>query len=387
MNSVELFVGAGGLALGISASGFSPSLVVEWNQHACDTIRNNQGLGVEPVIHWPLRQSDVRLIDYSAFRGETTLVSGGPPCQPFSMGGKHGGYDDKRDMFPQAIRAVREIQPDCFIFENVKGLTRQTFSNYLEYIKLQLTYPELTIKNSETWDKHLSRLERYHTKGRHRGLTYNVVMRVLNAANYGVPQCRERLFIVGFKTGLGREWSFPEATHSRDSLLWSQWITGEYWDRHIVPTRMRPVISDSDRRRVEKMRIDGPLPMSPWQTVRDALSGLPDPTKKTSKGPKFYNHDFRDGARTYAGHTGSPVDEPAKTLKAGAHGVPGGENMLIYPNGKLRYFTVRESARLQTFPDNYVLSGSWGEAMRQLGNAVPVMLSQAVASSIRAHLL
>ena len=84
----------------------------------------------------------------------------------------------------------------------------------------------------------------------------------------------------------------------------------------------------------------------------------------------------------YPGHTGSSLDEPAKTLKAGDHGVPGGENMLRRPDGSVRYFTVRESARLQTFPDKYVFPGSWTENMRQLGNAVPVTLATSVARSV-----
>ena len=92
-------------------------------------------------------------------------------------------------------------------------------------------------------------------------------------------------------------------------------------------------------------------------------------------------------ARAYAGHTGSPLDEPAKTLKAGDHRVPGGENMLAYADGSVRYFTVRESARIQSFPDTYAFAGSWTEAMRQLGNAVPVRLASAVARSIAARLL
>ena len=91
---------------------------------------------------------------------------------------------------------------------------------------------------------------------------------------------------------------------------------------------------------------------------------------------------FNPGARSYAGHTGSPLDEPAKTLKAGDHGVPGGENMLARVDGSVRYFTVREAARLQTFPDSYTFCGAWTEAMRQLGNAVPVRLAEVVASSV-----
>jgi DNA (cytosine-5)-methyltransferase 1 len=95
---------------------------------------------------------------------------------------------------------------------------------------------------------------------------------------------------------------------------------------------------------------------------------------------------LQPGARSYAGHTGSPLDEAAKTLKAGDHGVPGGENMLRYPNGDVRYFSVRESCRLQAFPDEYVFEGSWTENMRQLGNAVPVELGEVVLRSVRAAL-
>ena len=122
----------------------------------------------------------------------------------------------------------------------------------------------------------------------------------------------------------------------------------------------------------------------PWQTVRDAINGLPDP--QSSVGKPISNHRYQPGARSYPGHTGSPLDLPAKTLKAGVHGVPGGENMLLKPDGSVRYFTVRESARLQTFPDKYELHGSWTEAMRQLGNAVPVELARVIAKDVATHL-
>jgi DNA (cytosine-5)-methyltransferase 1 len=124
----------------------------------------------------------------------------------------------------------------------------------------------------------------------------------------------------------------------------------------------------------------------PWLTVRDALQGLTDPQRKNNV-TLHNNHIFQPGARVYAGHTGSPLDLPAKTLKAGDHGVPGGENMLVMPHGEVRYFTVRESARLQTFPDTYVFHGSWTETMRQLGNAVPVALARIMASSIAEKLI
>jgi DNA (cytosine-5)-methyltransferase 1 len=119
--------------------------------------------------------------------------------------------------------------------------------------------------------------------------------------------------------------------------------------------------------------------------VRDALHDLPDPVNGPFVG--IHNHRFQGGARVYPGHTGSALDLPSKTLKAGDHGVPGGENMMVMDNGNVRYFTVRESARLQTFPDSFVFHGSWSEAMRQIGNAVPVRLAQIVAASVATKLI
>lgn len=383
MKSIELFAGAGGLGIGVSRAGFTPMAVVEWDKWASDTIKENKNRGVSPVVHWPLFHGDVRDFDFRPFEGKLDLVSGGPPCQPFSLAGKHRGHLDDRDMFPQAIRAVRETRPRAFLVENVKGLTRATFANYLEYIRLQLKYPEIVSKRDEKWLDHLSRLEKYKTQGKPDGLHYNVVVRLLNAANYGVPQKRERVFIVGFRSDLGIEWSFPDETHSEDALLWSQWRSGDYWDLHRVSKGARPVAEKSKAR---AMSLREPPRKMPWLTVRSALFDLPDPELHPRASKAFSDHRFISGARSYPGHTGSPFDEPAKTLKAGDHGVPGGENMLRRTDGSVRYFSVRESARLQTFPDEYLFHGSWTETMRQLGNAVPVILARTVAASIRLQL-
>src|SRR5471030_442775 len=124
MKSIELFAGAGGLGMGLHRAGFHPAKVVEWDRYCCDTIRENQAFDCRWVKDSDVVEGDVRKVDFSEFEGKVELVSGGPPCQPFSMGGKHRAYDDVRDMFPQAIRAVREARPRAFIFENVKGLTR-----------------------------------------------------------------------------------------------------------------------------------------------------------------------------------------------------------------------------------------------------------------------
>lgn len=174
------------------------------------------------------------------------------------------------------------------------------------------------------------------------------------------------------------EWAFPLPTHSKEALQYDKWGTGEYWDRHEVRSADRPLAPTGIEKTFESPTL---FSTDPWRTVRDAIAGLPNPG-----GPcplSIQNHDFQQGAKAYAGHTGSPLDEPAKTLKAGDHGVPGGENMIAFPDGRLRYFTVREAARIQTFPDDYVFGSSWSENMRQLGNAVPVSLGRVVASAMR----
>ncbi len=386
MRSVELFAGAGGMAIGMAKAGFNHAAVIEWNSDACETFRENQRHHARHVDQWPLHEMDVREFLYDTLRGDIMVVSGGPPCQPFSMGGKHKGYMDERDMFPEAVRAVRELRPKAFIFENVKGLKRETFATYFEYIRLQLSYPGILRKKDEAWRDHCRRLEKQETSSRGRS-EYHVVSELLNAADYGVPQKRERVLIVGFRADLGVEWSFPQETHSEDALIKAKWITGDYWERHRVAKKDRPNLEERLGARVEKVR-RGDLfgdQVVPWLTVRDAISDLPDPEK--FPGNTIPNHRFNPGARSYPGHTGSPLDEPAKTLKAGDHGVPGGENMLARPDGSLRYFTVREAARLQTFPDDYIFRGAWTEAMRQLGNAVPVRLAEVVANSVARTLL
>ncbi len=119
----------------------------------------------------------------------------------------------------------------------------------------------------------------------------------------------------------------------------------------------------------------------PWRTVRDTIADLPR-IRPGETSSKVNNHFLNRGARSYAGHTGSPWDEPAKALKAGDHGVPGGENTLRLDDGSVRYFSVRECGRLQTFPDDWTFEGSWTESMRQLGNAVPVLLAEVVAKRL-----
>ncbi|WP_082836352.1 DNA cytosine methyltransferase [Acidovorax sp. GW101-3H11] len=384
MRSVELFAGAGGLAMGCEIAGFEHLAVVEWDKWACDTVRENQKRGYPILAGWNLHEGDVRAFDWSSIPKDIELLAGGPPCQPFSIGGKHKAHHDGRDMFPATVEVIRHLRPKAFIVENVKGLTRSAFANYFHYIQLQLEFPELPPRLDEDWAEHLARLQMEKSSGKRKGsgLTYNVIPTLVNAADYGVPQKRERVFIIGFRDDLEIEWSFPAPTHSYDALLYEQWISGAYWRRHRIS---RPEMPDKIAARVATIRISRePRTTLPWRTVRDAIQGLPDPESPTAF--QVPNHVFQPGARVYPGHTGSPLDLPAKTLKAGGHGVPGGENMLVKDDGSVRYFTVRESARIQTFPDGFHFHGSWSETMRQLGNAVPVVLAQRVASSVAEQL-
>ncbi len=371
LKSLELFSGAGGLAKGIEIAGASHAAFVEWNSDACKTLRFNYN---SEIVH----ETDVRHFDFKKFLG-VDLIAGGPPCQPFSVGGKAKGFDDERDMFPYAISAIRQLAPKAFIFENVKGLLRKSFAEYFNYIILQLTYPEIP-NDSKDWKRHLSELEKVRTKGNYNQLKYNVVFRLVNAANFGVPQKRERVIIVGIRDDLGLEWSFPDKTHSEDALLWSKYVTGDYWIKH----NRQPTTSDFLCIEAEKARLTAkygffPPTLKPWRTVRDAIADLPNPQKVKNFHPE---HTHRGGARSYPGHTGSDIDQPSKALKAGDHGVPGGENMIRFDDGSVRYFTILEAKRMQTFPDDYPILGSWTEAMRQLGNAVPVKLGQTIGEAL-----
>lgn len=376
--SVELFTGAGGLALGTALAGFSHRAVFEWNGDACETLRSNAP--AMPFIRdWNIVEGDVRAVDFRDFRDAVSLVAAGAPCQPFSLGGKHKAYDDTRNMFPEVFRAAREILPRAVIVENVKGLMRESFRPYFDYIIAALRDPELAARPNELWQEHALRLQTANARASSNRVRYRVHHQLLNAADFGLPQRRERVFIVALREDVGIEWSGLSPTHSEDTLLFDQWVSGDYWREHGIA---KPRTPHRLRTRVDRLWAQGrPMFTERWRTVRDALRDLPEP-KDGVEHPTILNHVGNRGARSYPGHTGSPLDEPAKTLKAGDHGVPGGENMLRYPTGRVRYFSVREAARLQGFPDDYRFSGAWTECLRQLGNAVPVDLARAVATSV-----
>jgi DNA (cytosine-5)-methyltransferase 1 len=345
--------------------------LVELNKHACASLREN----FEPNTVFC---SDVRDFDFDSLKN-IDIVAGGPPCQPFSLGGKHQAEQDHRDMFPAAIRAIEQLKPKAFIFENVKGLLRQTFADYFEYIIHRLTYPSFSPQATMGWREHLGEL-RQMSQLPYAGTTYDVHFQLINAADYGVPQTRERVFIVGIRSDLKAQWSFPPVTHSLDRLLWEMYVTEEYWERHQISSSQRPEIEPSQARKILKLKQNPTLPHSnlPWRTVRDVIGHLPHPQSSHH----IEDHLFRAGARTYPGHTGSLLDAPAKTIKAGDHGVPGGENMIRFANGNVRYLTVFEAKLIQTFPPDFIIKGGWGEAMRQIGNAVPAQLATTIGHQL-----
>lgn len=375
LTSIEAFSGVGGLALGMAGGGFEHLAIIEWDKHACATIRSNRDR-MPLVSLWPVFETDIRDFDFKPYADRITMLAAGVPCQPFSLGGKHRGDRDNRNMFPELLRAVREIRPKLVVVENVKGLLRQSFREYFDYVLLQLRLPEVRLKPEESWREHKARLERESSTGRFADLSYEVNFQLVNCANFGVPQLRERVFVVAVRSDLAVEWQPLVPTHTEAALLYAQWVDRSYWHEHQmkapeVPARLKKLI--------HTMEVDALPPTTPrWRTVRDALRGLPPPANYQAS-LQVANHIGNPGARAYPGHTGSPYDWPAKTLKAGVHGVPGGENMLRYPNGRVRYFTAREAARIQTFPDDYIISGAWGECMRQIGNAVPVRVAQVIA--------
>jgi len=298
--SMEIFSGAGGLALGLHQAGFRHLCLMEKNPLAVRTLNRNAALlGAEEIRERALDAES----SFAEFRGRVDLVAGGPPCQPFSAGGKARGLFDVRDCFPIAIRAVADVQPRAFLFENVRGLLRPKFANYVTEI--------------------LDRLERPDPDG----ARYRVTVYLVNAADYGVPQDRHRVFFVG------------------------------------------------TREDVTPVAFPAPTPAERRVPLEEAIRGLPPHGASP-------DHVVRPGARAYPGHTGSPLHLPCKALKAGDHGVPGGENMVRYPDGSVRYLTVREAARVQTFPDDFVFEGTWAQSLRQLGNAVPVLLARAVGESL-----
>lgn len=363
--NLGLFAGAGGLTIGLAEAGIETHRLYELDEGCCTTLKHNSG-GDDAPIRAEIRNEDVSAVDWSDISAPVGLLAGGPPCQPFSRGGKHLGNRDERDQFPAILRAVRALWPAVVLLENVFGLLRPSFESYLEYVELQLAYPSCAPQPEEEPSSHLARLRTL----RGTAPEYRVVRWTFNSADFGVAQVRLRVFLVAVRVDLPAI-APPSGTHSRGALLDAQ-RDGSYWEARGLSCKGRQSIPLRASVRSDVSFVSNP---APWVTVRDALEGLPTPAVSPGSGN---NHWLIPGARLYRGHTGSELDWPAKTIKAGVHGVPGGENVVLLDDGTHRYFTLREMARIQGFRDDYKFPVARSPAIAQIGNAVPRPLARAI---------
>ncbi|WP_405676637.1 DNA cytosine methyltransferase [Streptomyces sp. NBC_01511] len=404
---VELFAGGGGLAMGVHNAGFRPLLVNEYANWAVKTLQTNPTPGGG---EWPLKPGDVRGLvdDFRKLEGEVDVLAGGPPCQPFSLGGAHKGTEDERNMFPQMFRAIQEMRPKAVICENVRGLLRKSFEPYFLYILNEMRLPFVEREPGTTWEEHNELLEKLLANDAvPASERYDVVRHQVNAADYGVPQVRHRVIIVAFRADLGVKWDDfePKRKFSWESLIHSMREGGEYWDRHeeVDDEAKKRTIANLPSLNLDNTEVKEKLKLLPWRTLRDAITGIDenegvplppvplDAVENKEQVGKISDHFGWPRARIYAGHTPNVLDRPAKTVKAGVHGVPGGESVIqlddvAFDGTGVRYMTVRETARVMTFPDEWQLAGPRGEKMRQLGNAVPVKLAETFAKAVGAAL-
>jgi DNA (cytosine-5)-methyltransferase 1 len=389
---LELFAGGGGMALGLHFAGFRHTHLVERESRACETLRSN---ATGPAAAWSIdtvNETDVR--DFipelaRAVPGSVDLVAGGPPCQPFSLGGVHAGEVDQRNMFPAALDVVRLTMPKLVLFENVPGLLRPSFRPYFDYVRDQLERPMVTPRAGEGWRDHWGRVA---AGTRRRGPRYHVARQVILAADLGVPQMRRRVVLIGIRDDLDVDWHGVESDHSEDALLYDQYVSGSYWEEHEEHPEVKRLVRRGLPRpagrlvaRIARLGAEGRPSTKRWRTIRDMLRDpepLPEPRDGVQVGV-WPSHVGVPGARAYVGHTGSDIDLPAKTIKAGVHGVCGGEAMIRWRDGSVRYMTTRESARLQGFPDWYEFTGARSHAMRHIGNAVAVPVARAVGEQLR----
>ncbi|MFI6214684.1 DNA cytosine methyltransferase [Nocardia brasiliensis] len=430
--SVELFAGGGGLAMAVHNVGFRPLLFNEFNERACQTLEASARTtlasdGVhriddprptppEPGSSVPLYAGDVQELDMRGLVGKVDVLAGGPPCQPFSAGGVARGDEDKRNMFPAMFEAIRQMRPKAVICENVRGLLRPSFEGYFGYIQNELRLPFLLREPKDLpWTDHNANLEaelRRTPDDTENPDHYKLVTVPVNAAEYGVPQMRNRVVLIAFRADVRVDVEafekYVKTKQFSEDALYRSMRDGDYWDRHKnVPAHVRQNVLD----RLPKVIKDDDL--KPFRTLRDAIAGYgtdagwdydgeqteeklpalppiesPADLKSLVSKPDFgallgiTGHIGWPGARIYKGHTPNELDRPAKTVKAGVHGVPGGESVMLLDSGEHRYMTVRETARVMTFPDKWVGSGPRGEQMRQLGNAVPVVLGEFFAKAV-----
>lgn len=325
--SVELFAGAGGLALGMHMAGFRHVLLNEMDAMACQTLRRNHP-------EWNVLEGDIHNIDFTPLHGMVDFLSGGFPCQAFSYAGKKGGLNDTRGtLFFELARAVSEIKPKVFLGENVKGLLSHDDGKTLQVIRNAIAELGYTL----------------------------IEPRVLKAIMYQVPQKRERLILVAIRNDIAQrvQFKWPDP-YRRVMTLRDAFFSGELYDSNVPE-------SDGQNYPAKKARVMAMVPEGgDW---RD----LPVEEQKAYMGGSFYLGGGKTGmARRLS------MDEPSLTLTC----APAQKQTERCHPTENRPLTVREYARIQTFPDNWIFEGNLSDQYKQIGNAVPVNLAFAIGRSL-----
>lgn len=323
--SIELFAGAGGLALGLEDAGIEHILLNEIDKHACDTLRTNRP-------EWNVVEGDISEIDFRPYRGKVDIVTGGFPCQTFSYAGKKLGFEDTRGtMFYQFARCIKETSPNICIGENVRGLLNHDGGNTLKTM--------------------VSVLE---------DLGYDVIKpQVLRAIDFKVPQKRERLLIIGIKKGSGIHFEYPKRQPGNYNLK-DALKAGRLYDNDV------PVSIGQTYPKRKKEILSMVPPGGYW---RD----LPPRIQKEYMLKSFYLGGGKTGmARRIS------WDEPSLTLTC----APAQKQTERCHPDETRPFQVREYARIQTFPDTWMFSGSMNQQYKQIGNAVPVNLAYFIGQAV-----
>ena len=322
---LELFAGAGGLALGLEKAGLSCKLLNEIDPWACKTLRKNRP-------HWNVVEGDVKQQSFIKYRGEIDVVTGGFPCQSFSYAGKKRGLDDARGtLFYEFARTVKEVEPLICIGENVRGL--------------------VTHDKGQTLHSMVQILE---------DLGYDILApQVLKAVFHKVPQKRERLFLVGIKKGSGITFNYPKPEKKMMNLS-SALKAGELFDTD-VPESLG---QSYPKRKNEIMAL-----IPPGGYWRD----LPEEIQKEYMLKSYYLGGGKTGmARRIS------WDEPCLTLTTS----PAQKQTERCHPEHTRPFQTREYARIQTFPDSWLFEGSMNQIYKQIGNAVPVNLAFSLGKEI-----
>ncbi|WP_457611281.1 DNA (cytosine-5-)-methyltransferase [Lutibacter sp.] len=322
---LELFAGAGGLAIGLEKSGIKCEALNEIDKWACQTLRENRP-------NWNVLEGDIKTFDFRKYNNKVEIVTGGFPCQAFSYAGKKLGLEDARGtLFYEFARVVKEVNPLICIGENVKGL--------------------LSHEKGKTLEGMLSILDE---------IGYNIVpVKVLKAINYKVPQKRERIILVGVRKDIDIKYEYPKP-HQTIYNLSDALKKGELYNCDVPK---------SEGAKYPQYKIDVLDLIPPKGYWRD----LPIDIQKEYMGKSFYLGGGKTGMARRIGW-----DEPSLTLTCS----PAQKQTERCHPDETRPFTVREYARIQTFPDNWKFMGSVSQQYKQIGNAVPCNLGQEIGYSI-----